>query len=96
MLKMPNWLNNRLSEGAYGTPSFRTAPKEKDSAFYFAGIFSSIDVLLNSPMEQFLKGLPLAVNVKNALLGSDNEQRRLLNFVMCGKSSLGRARTTIR
>ncbi|HWQ71732.1 MAG TPA: HDOD domain-containing protein [Desulfitobacteriaceae bacterium] len=58
-------------------------PNEKDSAFYFAGIFSSIDVLLNSPMEQVLKGLPLAVNVKNALLGSDNEQRRLLNFVMC-------------
>lgn len=58
-------------------------PSGENSAFYFAGIFSSIDVLLNSPMEQVLKGLPLSVNVKNALLGIDNEQRKLLNFVMC-------------
>lgn len=52
------------------------------SEFYFTGIFSSIDVLLNSQMEQVLKGLPLSVNVKNALLGIDNDQRKLLNFVM--------------
>lgn len=56
--------------------------KEEISEFYFTGIFSSIDVLLNSPMEQVLKGLPLSINVKNALLGIDNEQRKLLNFVM--------------
>ncbi len=54
----------------------------ESSEFYFTGIFSAIDVLLNSSMEQVLKGLPLSVNVKNALLGIDNEQRKLLNFIM--------------
>lgn len=56
--------------------------KDEISEFYFTGIFSSIDVLLNSGMEQVLKGLPLSINVKNALLGIDNEQRKLLDFVM--------------
>ncbi|HBR02738.1 MAG TPA: diguanylate phosphodiesterase [Ruminiclostridium sp.] len=54
----------------------------ESSEFYFTGIFSSIDVLLNSPMQQILKGLPLPINVKNALLGIDNEQRKLLKFVI--------------
>ncbi|KPU44635.1 EAL domain protein [Oxobacter pfennigii] len=56
--------------------------KGEKSEFYFTGIFSSIDVLLSSQMEQVLKGLPLSINVKNALLGIDNEQRKLLNFIM--------------
>ncbi|EHQ87253.1 EAL and HDOD domain-containing protein [Desulfosporosinus youngiae] len=57
-------------------------PNGENSEFYFTGIFSSIEVLLNSQIEQVLKGLPLSINVKNALLGKDNEQRRLLNFVL--------------
>lgn len=57
-------------------------PEVENSEFYFTGIFSSIDILLNSQMERVLKGLPISVNVKNALLGFDNAQRRLLNFVM--------------
>jgi c-di-GMP-related signal transduction protein len=62
--------------------AFELYPKAENSEFYFTGIFSSIDVLLNSQMEQVLKGLPLSVNIKNALLGMDNDPRRLLNFVM--------------
>lgn len=60
----------------------RLYPDGENSEFYFTGIFSSIDVLLNSPMEQVLKGLPLSLDVKNALLGMGNDQRTLLNFVM--------------
>lgn len=54
----------------------------ENSEFFFTGIFSSIDVLLNSPMEQVLKGLPLSTNVKNALLGEENEQGKLLNIIL--------------
>jgi c-di-GMP-related signal transduction protein len=57
-------------------------PNAENSEFYFTGIFSSIDVLLNRQMGQALKGLPLPINVKNALLGVDNDPRRLLNFVL--------------
>ncbi|SHN52819.1 EAL and HDOD domain-containing protein [Desulfitobacterium chlororespirans] len=56
-------------------------PQSESSGFFFTGIFSAIDVLLNSPMEQVLKGLPLSIQVKHALLGAENEQRKLLNFV---------------
>lgn len=57
-------------------------PERENSEFYFTGIFSSIDILLNSPMEQILENLPLSLNVKNALLGIDNEQRKLLALVI--------------
>ncbi|MDX9873134.1 MAG: HDOD domain-containing protein, partial [Clostridia bacterium] len=57
-------------------------PEGKNTEFYFTGIFSSLDILLNSPMEQVLKGLPLSLNVKNALLGIENKQRKLLNLVI--------------
>lgn len=67
-------------------------PDRECSEFYFTGIFSSIDVLLNRQMEQVLKGLPISVNVKNALLGINNEQRRLLDFVInCEKAQWEKA-----
>lgn len=67
-------------------------PDRESSEFYFTGIFSSIDVLLNRQMEQVLKGLPISVNVKNALLGINNEQRRLLDFVInCEKAQWEKA-----
>jgi c-di-GMP-related signal transduction protein len=57
-------------------------PGREKSEFYLTGIFSSLDVLLNTQMKQVLQGLAVSENVKNALLGIDNEQRRLLNFVI--------------
>ena len=56
-------------------------PGENTNEFYFTGMFSFIDVLLNQDMEKVLAGLPLPVNVKQALLGENNAQRRLLNFI---------------
>lgn len=67
-------------------------PDRECSEFYFTGIFSSIDVLLNRQMEQVLKGLPISLNVQSALLGTDNEQRRLLDFVIhCEKAQWKKA-----
>lgn len=57
-------------------------PQSEKSGFFFTGIFSSIDVLMNIQMEQVLKGLPLTPQVKDALSGVKNEQRQLLNFVL--------------
>lgn len=51
------------------------------SDYFFTGLFSFLDVLMNKPMEEALKDLPLADKVKQALLGEKNEYRECLNFV---------------
>ncbi len=47
------------------------APEKTD--FFFAGLFSFIDVLLNRPMKQILDGLPISERIKQAWLGDRNE-----------------------
>lgn len=49
--------------------------------FFLTGSFSFIDVLLESPMEDILKGLPLAQEVKQALMGEDNLYYKFLDCV---------------
>lgn len=56
--------------------------KINDDAYFLTGIFSFIDKLLNKNMEQVLEGIPLSTPVKQALLGADNEYRRVLNCVI--------------
>ncbi|AFV01679.1 hypothetical protein UNSWDHB_1121 [Dehalobacter sp. UNSWDHB] len=56
--------------------------KTNSSDFFFTGMFSLIDVLLNKSMEQVLQGLSLPDHVKLTLLGQDNKQRRLLDFII--------------
>lgn len=55
---------------------------EQNSEYFFTGIFSYIDVLLNKEMELVLENLPIASDAKRALLGEDNDQRRLLDIVI--------------
>ena len=62
--------------------SIELYPKDNANDYFFTGMFSFIDVLLNQSMERVLSGLPLGVNVKQALLGEDNAQRRLLSCVI--------------
>jgi c-di-GMP-related signal transduction protein len=52
------------------------------SEYFFTGIFSLMDVLLNKKIEDVLKGLPLPDNVKHALLGESNELREMLEYVI--------------
>ena len=52
------------------------------SEYFFTGVFSFIDVLMNKPMELVLKGLPFSYDVKQALLGENNEIGQILNFVI--------------
>jgi EAL and modified HD-GYP domain-containing signal transduction protein len=49
---------------------------------FLTGLFSLIDVILNTDMQRLLSELPLSDNVKSALSGAPNELRRLLDFVI--------------
>lgn len=55
---------------------------DESASFFFTGAFSFLDVLLNKSMEQVVTGLPLLEPVKQALLGIDNDYRKLLNCVI--------------
>jgi EAL and modified HD-GYP domain-containing signal transduction protein len=51
--------------------------------YFFTGIFSLMDVILNQSIPDLLKGLPLSNNVKQALLGESNDLREMLDYVIC-------------
>lgn len=50
--------------------------------WFFTGMFSFIDILLNRDMEIILKKMPFTDNVKFALLGVENKQRKLLDCII--------------
>jgi EAL and modified HD-GYP domain-containing signal transduction protein len=54
----------------------------KQSEFFMAGVFSSIDILLNRYMETVMKELALPDEVKTALTGGDNNIRKALYIVI--------------
>lgn len=54
---------------------------DNSSEFFFTGIFSLIDIILGKSLSEILEGLPLSDKVKNALLGSKNEMRLLLDYI---------------
>ena len=54
----------------------------KTYEFFLTGIFSSIDVLLNKPMDEIIEELPLPDEVSAALMDNKNEIREILNQVM--------------
>lgn len=56
--------------------------KALDSDYFFTGIFSLIDSILNRSMEEVLTGLPLSDSVKYALGGGRNELRLLLDYII--------------
>lgn len=60
----------------------KTLDGSADTEGYFlTGIFSFVDILLAKPMDEILKGLPLADDVKSALLKGDNNYRKFLDCV---------------
>jgi EAL and modified HD-GYP domain-containing signal transduction protein len=50
--------------------------------FFFLGLFSLIDAILERPLDEALKGLPIADDVKAALLGEENFCRDLYDCVL--------------
>lgn len=57
------------------------------SEYFFTGMFSFIDVLMNKPMDQVLDGLPFSNDVKQALLGEKNQLGQLLISVIACESA---------
>ncbi len=53
----------------------------RKSDAFLMGMFSLIDTLVGRPMEDVLVSLPLADEIKRALLGEPNEFRRILNLI---------------
>ena len=62
--------------------SLETGRKEKQFEYFMTGMFSSIDVLLNKSMKEIVDGLVLTDDIKEALLGGDNEIKAALNMVL--------------
>jgi c-di-GMP-related signal transduction protein len=56
--------------------------ESNSSEYFFTGIFSLIDIILNRDINDILAGLPLSEKVKHALLGSKNELRLLLDYII--------------
>jgi c-di-GMP-related signal transduction protein len=56
--------------------------KQKHLEFFMAGVFSSIDVLLNQPMKTAVEDLPLTNEVREALVGNGNEIRKVLDHII--------------
>lgn len=55
--------------------------EEKKSDYFLTGMFSSIDILMNQDMQDIMNELPLSSEVKDALLGENNQIRKLLDIV---------------
>ncbi|BCK00690.1 EAL and HDOD domain-containing protein [Anaerocolumna chitinilytica] len=54
----------------------------KESDYFIGGMFSSVDVLMNTNMEKALVGLPLSQEVQDALLGKPNQLRWYIDTVV--------------
>ena len=52
------------------------------SDVFIMGMFSLLDCLLSRPMEGILKDLPIATEVKNALLGTDNQLGNIYDLIL--------------
>lgn len=60
---------------------------DQSSEYFFTGMFSFLDVLLNRPMEELLQGLPFTDRVKQALLGQPNEPGLVLHAIAAFESA---------
>jgi len=56
--------------------------KERESEVFLMGLFSCIDVFFKRPLEEIIMQLPLANDVKDALLGKDNYLSKILNTIL--------------
>ena len=50
--------------------------------FFIMGMFSILDIMLDCTMEEALQEIPVSNEIKDALLGIDNEYKQILNLVL--------------
>jgi c-di-GMP-related signal transduction protein len=58
------------------------AGAEEGQSFFLLGLCSLLDVVLGRPMAEALKEMPLPATVNDALLGEQNQARRVLDAVL--------------
>ena len=59
-----------------------TGKNDKSVDYFMTGMFSAIDVLLNKDMKIIVEEISLTDDVKEALLGGDNEIKKVLDMVI--------------
>ena len=59
-----------------------TAYREAASEIFLMGLFSMIGLIMNAPLEDLLKDLPLSDMVKDALRGVPNDYRKIYDLVL--------------
>ena len=61
--------------------SKHTPYRDMSSEFFLMGLFSMIGIIMDSPMEELLKDLPLSNLVKDALMGKDNPYKKIFDII---------------
>lgn len=64
------------------TVAEQTRLKARQNDLFLMGLFSFIDTFLNRPIEEILAELPIAADIKDALLGKPNELRQILDLII--------------
>lgn len=60
----------------------QTKLKHRKYDFFLMGLFSYIDIFLNRPMADILAELPIAADIKDALMGVPNDLRLVLDLII--------------
>jgi len=55
--------------------------KQRSSEYFILGLFSTIDALMDQPMEKIMNDLPLEKDLKDALLGNKNLFKDVLDIM---------------
>ncbi len=56
--------------------------KSKSADLFLTGLFSLLDTFLDQPMEDILVDLPLAEEIKQALLGQEGDYKHILDLIL--------------
>ncbi len=56
--------------------------KQQSQELFLMGMFSAIDAILDRPLEEILKDLPLSDDIKNALCGKPNRLRAVFDYAL--------------
>lgn len=60
----------------------KTTMKKRRDDLFLMGLFSYIDTFLNRPMAEILHDLPIAADIKDALLGTQGPMRQVLDLII--------------
>ena len=50
---------------------------------YLMGMFSTLDYMIDAPMEEILNGIPVVEEVKAALISKEGKAGRLYELILC-------------